>query len=54
MEINSAIDTIMNIEVFAFIGVMIWLYFRTEDDDGDSVEDRDTDTGRHADPPSRS
>ena len=28
MEIDSITDTFMNIEVFAFIGLMVWLYFR--------------------------
>lgn len=25
---NELTDTIMNIEVFAFIGLLIWLYFK--------------------------
>ena len=33
MEIDPLTDTIMNIEVFAFIGLMVWLYFRTEKED---------------------
>ena len=28
MEVSPLIDTIMNIEVFVFIGLMGWLYFR--------------------------
>jgi hypothetical protein len=28
MEISPLADTIMNIEVFVFIGLMVWLYFR--------------------------
>jgi len=28
MEVSPLVDTIMNIEVFAFIGLMVWLYFR--------------------------
>jgi len=28
MEIDPITDTIMNIQVFAFIGLMVWLYFR--------------------------
>ena len=39
MEIDPLTDTIMNIEVFAFIGLMVWLYFRTENGDGDGVDD---------------
>ncbi len=26
--INSLLDTVMNIEVFLFIGLLIWLYFK--------------------------
>ncbi len=33
MEIDQLTDTIMNIEVFAFIGLMAWLYFREEKGD---------------------
>ncbi len=25
---NNILDTFMNIEVFAFIGLLIWLYFK--------------------------
>ena len=35
MEIDPVIDTIMNIEVFVFIGLMVWLYFREEADGSD-------------------
>tara|TARA_R110002094_G_scaffold149155_2_gene137853 strand:- start:2037 stop:2138 length:102 start_codon:yes stop_codon:yes gene_type:complete len=27
------IDTIMNIEIFAFIGLLVWLYFKPVDGD---------------------
>ena len=30
MEIDPVTDVIMNIEVFIFIGLMIWLYFRKD------------------------
>jgi len=36
---SNLLDTVMNIEVFAFIGLLIWLYFKEfesedrEDDD---------------------
>lgn len=30
---NPLLDTIMNIEVFVFIGVMVWLYMRPADID---------------------
>ena len=26
--INSLLDTVMNIEVFLFIGLLVWLYFK--------------------------
>jgi len=29
----NAIDTLLNIGVFAFIGVLIWLYLRDEKED---------------------
>lgn len=31
---DPVIDTIFNIMVFVFIGLMIWLYFRKETEDG--------------------
>ena len=34
MQIDPVVDTIMNIEVFAFIGLMVWLYFREDSGDG--------------------
>ncbi len=30
---SNLLDTLMNIEVFAFIGLLIWLYFKPIDDD---------------------
>ena len=34
---SNLLDTIMNIEVFAFIGLLVWLYFKPfKGDDGDS------------------
>ncbi len=36
---NEWLDTLLNIEVFAFIGLMVWLYFKPiESDDGDPGE----------------
>ncbi len=26
--INGLLDTVMNIEVFLFIGLLVWLYFK--------------------------
>ena len=34
---SNLLDTVMNIEVFAFIGLLVWLYFKDfKTDDGDS------------------
>ena len=42
---SSLIDTIMNIEVFGFIALLVWLYFRQ-----DPVADNDdTETGNRND-----
>jgi hypothetical protein len=35
---NNLIDTIMNIEVFLFIGLLIWLYFKPDSRDQDSSD----------------
>ncbi len=32
MTIDNLIDTVLNIGVFVFIGLLIWLYFRKEAD----------------------
>ncbi len=29
---NQLLDTLMNVEVFVFVGVLIWLYFKPTDD----------------------
>ena len=34
------LDTVMNIEVFAFIGLLVWLYFK--EFEPDESEDADT------------
>ena len=36
--INELLDTVMNIEVFLFIGLLIWLYFKPVDNDNDSSD----------------
>ncbi len=39
---SNLLDTIMNIEVFAFIGLLVWLYFKPfEEDDGESSDPSD-------------
>ncbi len=30
MTLNNIIDTLLNIWVFAFIGILIWLYFKKD------------------------
>lgn len=36
---NEWLDTLLNLEVFAFIGLMVWLYFKpARPDDGDSPD----------------
>lgn len=38
MEIDPLLDTVMNVEVFAFVGLMIWLYLRGDADSGDDAD----------------
>ena len=35
---NSVLDTFMNIEVFLFIGLLVWLYFKPDSRDQDSSD----------------
>jgi hypothetical protein len=35
---GQILDTVMNIEVFVFIGVLIWLYFKPANDNNDSQD----------------
>jgi len=35
---DAILDTLMNIEVFVFIGFLIWLYFKQVDDNNDSTD----------------
>ena len=32
MTIENLIDTLLNVWVFAFIGILVWLYFKKESD----------------------
>ena len=34
MSLENVIDTLLNVWVFAFIGILIWLYFK-KNSDGD-------------------
>ena len=39
---SNLLDTIMNIQVFAFIGLLVWLYFKPfGEDDGESIDPSD-------------
>ena len=31
----ALLDTLMNLEIFLFIGLLVWLYFKKTDDNGD-------------------
>ena len=31
---NDIVDTLINLEIFAFIGLLVWLYFRPVPNDG--------------------
>jgi len=35
---SDLVDTIMNIEVFLFIGVLVWLYFKPVNKNNDSAD----------------
>jgi hypothetical protein len=35
---NSVLDTFLNIEVFLFIGLLVWLYFKPDSRDQDSSD----------------
>ena len=32
MALENLIDTLLNLWVFAFIGILVWLYFKKESD----------------------
>ena len=40
MTLDNIIDTLLNLWVFAFIGILIWLYFKKEPG-GDKVQIRE-------------
>ena len=35
---NSVLDTFLNIEVFLFISLLVWLYFKPDSRDQDSSD----------------
>ena len=45
MTIENLIDTLLNVWVFAFIGILVWLYFKKDSNDniaGGQERSRDT------------
>ena len=45
MSLENVIDTLLNVWVFAFIGILIWLYFKKDSDGniaGEQERNRDT------------
>jgi hypothetical protein len=41
MSLENVVDTLLNVWVFAFIGILIWLYFKQDsDDDIDEGQER--------------
>ncbi len=40
MSLENLIDTLLNISAFAFIGLLIWLYFKKEPE-GSQTESQD-------------
>jgi len=43
MSLANILDTLLNLWVFAFIGVLVWLYFK-KDGAGRKVEDQEKKT----------
>jgi len=35
---SNLVDTLLNIEIFLFIGLLVWLYFKPVDKDDDSSD----------------
>ena len=42
MTLNNFIDTLLNLWVFAFIGILVWLYFKKESE-GNNAESQEND-----------
>ena len=42
MTLDNIIDTLLNLWVFAFIGILVWLYFKKESD-GNKAESQESD-----------
>ena len=41
MTVKNLIDTFLNVWVFAFIGILVWLYFKREPE-GNKAESQET------------
>ena len=35
---SNLVDTLINLEIFIFIGLLLWLYFKDFDDDNNSTD----------------
>jgi hypothetical protein len=42
MALENLIDTLLNLWVFAFMGILVWLYFKKESD-GNKAENQKSD-----------
>ena len=40
-DLRNVIDTLLNVGVFAFIGILVWLYFKREPE-GDKAESQES------------
>jgi len=40
MTLDNVIDTLLNLWVFAFIGILVWLYFKKESN-GSNAQNRE-------------
>ena len=41
MDLKNFIDTFLNVGVFAFIGILVWLYFKRESE-GNKAESQES------------
>jgi hypothetical protein len=46
MTSANIIDTLLNIMVFVFIGLLVWLFFKKEPGDSAGTEDQSREDGR--------
>ena len=38
MTWEQVVDTVLNLEIFAFVGVMVWLYFKETPEEDVAIE----------------